>query len=168
VPFKFVWPTPSGANQGFQLLAQVDANNIVTERSEGNNVAFSPVTVAPAFVDLSGSLGTIPTTLVAGQRVRLPFTIQNNGNVPAKGAMTVRLLASSDDVLDTNDTEIISLPKKISLRPGKPRLLPLSFTMPSTLASGNYRLIVQIDSANTIVESNDTNNNAVSGTAFSV
>ena len=163
VPFKFVWPTPGGSTTGFQLLAAADTTNVVPERSEQNNVASSPVTVAPPFFDLSGSLGAIPTSLAAGQRVKLPFTIQNNGNVPAKGAITIRLLASGDDVLGTNDTEIITLPKKISLKPGKPRLLPLSFVMPSTVAAGTYRLLVHIDSGNAINETNEVNNIVSSG-----
>ena len=126
------------------MLAAADTTNVVQERSEANNVASSPVTVAPPFIDLSGGLGAVPTPLAAGQRVRVPLTLQNNGNVPAKASITLRILASGNDVLDTNDTELITLPKRISLKPGKPRTLPLSFVMPSGLAAGDYRLLVPV------------------------
>ena len=79
-----------------------------------------------------------------------------------------KLLASSDDVLGSGDTELITLTKRISLRPGKPRLMPLSFVVPSGVAAGTYRLLVQIDSANAIAESNETNNVVASATAFTV
>lgn len=167
--FKFLWPTTSGPNTGFQLLAVADTTNVIPERSEQNNIAASPVTVAPPFVDLSGSLGAIPGTLAAGQRVRrLPFTIQNNGNVPVRGAAILRILASTDDIVDGNDVELAVLPRRLSLRPGRPRLMPLSFIVPSTLTTGTYRLLVQIDSAGTIGESNETNNVVTSGTTFTV
>ena len=168
VAFRYIWPTNSGPNQAFQLLAVADSTNVVAERSEQNNIAFAPVTVAPPFVDLSGGLGPIPTSLVAGQRVRLPFTIQNNGNVPARGAISLKLLASGDELLGSNDTEIITLIKRVSLRPGRPRLMPLSFVMPSTVPAGTYRLLVQIDSAEIVNESNETNNVVASEGTFTV
>jgi Tol biopolymer transport system component len=168
VAFKFLWPTPSGSNTGFQLLAAADTTNVIPERSEENNVAASPVTLAPPFVDLSGSLGAIPATLAAGQRVRLPFTIQNNGNVPAKGTISLKLLASADDEAGTGDSEIVTLIKRINLRPGKPKLLPLSFVMPSTIAAGDYKLLVQIDSGSAITETNEVNNVVASEKTFHV
>jgi Tol biopolymer transport system component len=167
VAFKFLWPRPGGTNTGFQLLAAADTTNVVPERSEQNNVVASPVTVADPFVDLGGSLGAVPTSLVAGQRVTLPFTIQNNGNIPAKGTISLKLLASADDELG-GDTEIVTLIKKINLRPGKPRLLPLSFVVPSTIATGSYNLLVQIDSAGAIAETNEVNNVVVGSSTFSI
>ena len=168
VAFKFIWPQPSGTNTGFQLLAAADTTNVIPERSEQNNVVASPVTVAPPFVDLSGSVGAVPTSLVAGQRVRLPFTIQNNGNVPSKGTISLKLLASSDDEAGTGDSEIVTLIKRINLRPGKPKLMPLTFVVPSTIPAGTYNLLVQIDSGNAITESNDVNNTAVGSPPFTI
>ena len=125
--------------------------------------------MAPPFIDLTGTLGAIPASLAAGQRTRVALSVLNSGNVPAVGNITYRVLASADDAVSGDDIELALLPKRLSLKPGaKPRNVPLAFQVPATLTAGTYRLLVQIDSASAIGESNETNNVAASGTTFTV
>ena len=167
--FKFNWPNPSGGSTGYQLLAHVDATNVLAERAESNNVAFTPVTVAPPFVDLTGTVGAIPASMVAGQRVRIPLSVLNSGNVPAVGTVTYRVLASTDGTLSSNDIELASLPKRLALKPTpRPRNVPLAFAVPTTLTAGTYNLLVQINYTGAVAESNTTNNVAASTGTFTV
>jgi Tol biopolymer transport system component len=167
VAFKFVWPSPTGATTGYQLLAQADTTNVIPERNEDNNVGAAAVTVAPPFVDLTGTLAAIPATLAAGQKVKLTLNVANGGNVPALGTATYVVLASADDTASGDDFQLASLPKKLALKPGpKARKVPLTFAVPAGLAAGTYKILVQIGFTGTAPEPNATNNTAVSGTTF--
>ena len=161
---KYVYPAVA-ASQQFQVLAVADELGTIQESREQNNVGAQPVIVAPPFVDVALTTGAATTV---GPRWRVPVTLVNNGNVPAKGTMTFRVLASADNVLDAGDTEVVSLPKRLSLKPGKPRTMVLSFPRSTTLAAGNYFFVVQGNWGGTIADNNLANNTDVSDAAIPV
>jgi Tol biopolymer transport system component len=157
---KFVYPSVS-ASQQYQVLAVADETGTIVESREQNNVGSQPVIVAPPFVDIAATVGAVPAAAAAGQRMRVPVSLINNGNVTAKGPITFRILASADNVLDAGDTELISLPKVVSLKPGKARVVPLSFRMPA-VAAGTYYFIVQANWGGAIGDINTGNNTEAS------
>ena len=97
----------------------------------------------------------------------MPVSLINNGNVPAKGPITFRILASTDNVLSTNDTEVISLPRNVGLKPGRARVMPLTFRMPA-IAAGTYFFIVQANWGGAIGDVNTANNTDASDAAVTV
>jgi TolB protein len=153
---KYVYPTVS-ASQQYQLLAVADETGTILESREQNNVGSQPVLVAPPFVDIAATVGAVPAAAAAGQRMRVPVSLINNGNVTAKGPVTFRILASADNVLDSGDTEVLSLPKNVALKPGKARVMPLSFRMPA-VAAGTYFFVVQANWGGAVGDTNTANN----------
>ncbi|HZN65798.1 MAG TPA: CARDB domain-containing protein [Tepidisphaeraceae bacterium] len=156
VNFRFLYPTVPSAGT-YYLLVVPDAANAIAESRESNNAASAPVVVAPPFVDLRAQLAAVPATLVSGRRARVPFTLFNDGNVPAVGQVTYRLLASTDQTLGSGDVEVATVTRRLALRNGRSRVTPLSFLTP-TIAGGTYWLIVDVDYTGTVPETNDANN----------
>lgn len=140
---KGTFNTPAGG-PNYQLLAVADSTNTIAESREFNNTAATPVTVAPAFVDLATNVGAPRRpTAVAGRPFVLPVTIVNNGNVPAKGTATYVVVASTDDVLGNADDVLVTatpITRRLSVTNGKTKRVPLRFAAP-TLA-GSYRFFV--------------------------
>jgi subtilase family serine protease len=167
IPFAY----PSVADGTYNLVATVDSANAVTEADETNNIATSavPVAIALPVVDLVPTVGA-PTggAFTIGRRASVPVTIANNGNVPAGGTITIDLFASGDNLIDAGDFPLASVTRKIKVRNGASKVIRLSFVVPSGLAAGQYFVTTNVDSAGGIPESDETNNTAVSGSAFPV
>ena len=94
--------------------------------------------------------------------------VRNDGNIPASGLLSVSLRASADNVADTGDAPLITLTRRVRLRPNGPRLLNLRFLLPPGLAAGTYHLVAEIDSSGSFIESDETDNTAVSAGTFTV
>jgi hypothetical protein len=113
----------------------------------------------------AGSLqGALPAFVVGGARQKLKplvFTLANTGNAPATGAVTVRLLASADNVADPGDAVVVELPnRKLKLAPGKSKVFKLKPPAFPAVADGTYRLIAVADAGGTLPERMESNNAA--------
>ena len=170
VPLKFTYPgVPDGT---YNLVATVDSAGAVVESNDSNNTATTaaPVTIAAPFVDLTAEVGA-PTrgSLSIGRRGVVPVILTNAGNSTASGLVTMDLFASTDNVIGgVDDVLLTTVTKRIKLRNGKPRPIRVNFLVPTNLAAGSYFIATAVDTTNTIVESHDDNNTAVSGTPFQV
>lgn len=163
---KFIIPAIADGN--YFLLAETDFGKSILERSESNNVGSSAaaIPIAAPFLDLSASFGQAPTSLVAGQRVQITLMVRNDGNVPAKGVMPVRLLASLDGALSGDDSLLVSLPAvKVNVKQGATKAVKLKFTVPSGITAGSYFYIASIDNT-PLLDRNLSNNVAVSPGQF--
>jgi len=137
-------------------------------------VASALISVAPPAVatgpDLTAKVAT-PTGggVIAGAKGKTKVTITNGGTEIASGAIKIELLASTNSVLDGSAVAIGSFGvKKLKLKPGASMTVPVSFTWPTSLATGSYFTLVSADSTNVIGETNETNNVAASASAVSV
>ncbi len=162
-------PLPAGLAAGsYFLVASLDAANTIAESNKANNVAVSgkAVGIAPPFVDLSGTLGPRLPRAVAARPVSVLVKLNNVGNSPAVGAISVSLFASTDQTFDAGDVPLTKIPgQKINLKPGKSRSLSVRFARPAGLAAGNYFLIAVVNSDQTLTEKTAANNAAVGATA---
>jgi hypothetical protein len=159
VPFKaFKWP--SGVSGKFFLVANVNSTNAIVETTYADNIGASSkaVTVAPPFIDPQNIWGGTFKAPVAGKKESLTIQLKNNGNIAAKGAATVLVYASPDANI-ADGTQLVSIPTKVSLQPGKTGKANVSFTMP-TVAAGTYHLITVVTVANDTI----AGNNAVAST----
>jgi len=146
----------------------VDADGAVDELNENNNVALAadPADVIDPtlddFVDLVGAFRTVtlPSTSIPGDRGRVSLTVTNEGNVRARGRITVDIYASVDEVLSPDtDRLMVSVDDwRVNLRPYASRSLTRRVTIPSDLLPETYHWIAHIDRENAIAESNENNN----------
>jgi subtilase family serine protease len=167
VPVRFAYPDV--VEGGYYLLAYADSGSSTDERDESNNVAAgaAPVTIAPAFVDLSASFLSAAVN-PANRRGAATLLVRNAGNAPASGILTVALAASTDATADPADAATGAPGFRIKMKAGASKRIRLRFVPPATLAAGQYYLTATLDPNNGIGERDEANNTAVSANPFTV
>lgn len=146
---------PSSTATGiYYILAQADADSMVTETMETNNVkSGSSVTIGP---DLIVSSLTVPGVAGAGVSVTVTDTTKNQGAGGAPGSMTAFYL-SLNLSLDTSD---VSLGSRLvpPLNSGATSTASTTLTIPNGTATGTYYVLAKADADNTVAETSETNN----------
>jgi uncharacterized membrane protein len=129
------------------------------------------VKLAQPFVDLTPTVVSRPVgALTAGGKARMSLNVQNKGNVTINQNVTIKVTLSTDNVGDAADPEVISITKRLSIRAGATKAVPITFTFPTTVAAGTYFLVATIDPANAIAETTvgGESNNILSSESFSI
>jgi hypothetical protein len=111
---------------------------------------------------------TLPAQFSPGEKATVKFTLTNAGNFTATGAITNTLYLSLDNMLDSGDIPVTikgSL-AGAKLKLAKQKSMPLTgnFTVPAGTPLGDYVLLVDVNATNSLLESDTTNNTAVSPT----
>jgi membrane-associated phospholipid phosphatase len=111
-------------------------------------------------VDLVGQFGTVrvPDIRLANDGGQAQIIVSSQGFLPSNTPVTVRLYASTDGTLDSNDELLGSQTLNLNLFSGQSQVFNFKFDNPTVVAPGSYRLIAQIDANNAVVESNERNN----------
>jgi hypothetical protein len=99
--------------------------------------------------------------------VAIEFTLTNNGNVPAKGTITVDVILSTDQTA-ADGTIIDPVQLVVSLSAGKSKPNRISFKLPSTITAGSYYLIAVIDPTDSIGSDDKTSSTVVDATQMVV
>lgn len=164
---------PALAPGDYYLLAEIDADNDLTELVENNNLAVSSRTIEwqTTHRDLTGVIDTskVPKSVQygggkAGVLKKVPVTVTNAGNVGVFGTFVIDLYASADETLDVGtDTLLGSMTVSAKLKPGRSKSYKFSKIAVPDLPPGAYHLLADIDALNQVSESNELNNLAVSG-----
>ena len=141
---------PPGA---YHILAVADANMQIAETVETNNVGFTNGRIMNA-PDFRVSNVTIDNLAQPGQTIAVGADLQTAG-VPFSGAVAYRVYLSDDLRLDAGDVVVHDDTVNLS---GDRTPLAAQVTLPSTTLVRQWRVIVEIDSDNAIVEANDDNN----------
>ncbi|MDI1462228.1 discoidin domain-containing protein [Catellatospora sp. KI3] len=133
----------------FALSAKVDPSNTVIEKSEANNSAnaASPLTVtqAPGPDLLVTGIASTPANPAVGAAVSFTVSVKNRGIDPA-GASTTRVVVGST-TLNTSTGTIAA---------GATATVAITGTWTAT--SGGATITATADAANTVAETNETNN----------
>ncbi len=165
---------PSRMTTGeYYLIAQLDSANGIDEADETNNDAASLTTIdfeAP-FADLSGDVTAVSYAgrVLPGDAGTMDLTVTNDGNIAAAKKISVKVYASAtaergdDAVLMGAAYYTVDIPAD-----GGTTNLTVNMTAPSSLATGDYYLIAAIDATDSLAESDETNNDAVSAATISV
>jgi len=142
------------------VIAKANADGAVPEADSTNNTAFSlAITVGP---DLTVALDVPGTAAIVnpGDSVTLSDTTHNQNAVPAAASIT-RFYLSTDQALDAGDVVLASRSVP-AIGPSTQNTASTTITLPSNLAGGTYYIIAKADAAGTVLESDETNNVAVS------
>lgn len=95
--------------------------------------------------------------------------VKNQGNVLAKGKINIDVYASTDQILDHGVDVLLAskLNIPINLKKDKTKTVNINVAL-AGLAPGDYYFLAYIDSANTIAESDETNNLAATPAVLTV
>lgn len=143
------------AGQTLRLYAFIDPSGVFAESNEANNVS-TPVEIAfaPTVLDLGGSITTsrLSDDLIAGtsSRSSVRYTIANEGNqnLPrGAAAMIGAYLRPADAQDDSRDISLGGTKRESlsGLQSGRSRSRDFSLSIPSTIAPGEYRLVMKFD-----------------------
>ena len=135
------------------LLAKADADDVLFENQENNNVYLRTLTVGP---DLIVSALTLPAVAAPGATVAADYTLKNQGASQA-AASTLRFFWSANSALDGADTQLAQL--GIAAVDGAGTVSgQVTLTVPAGAATGTHYVIAEADSLKAISESSEINN----------
>ena len=145
---------PSNLSVGSHyLLAKADADDVLFENQENNNIYLRTLTIGP---DLIVSALTVPAVAAPGAAVTADYSVRNQGASQA-AASTLRFFWSANSALDATDTLLAQL-----------ALAPIdgagtasgqaTLTIPAGAATGTHYIIAEADSLKVISESSENNN----------
>ncbi len=176
VNLKFTSPTTLTTGS-YYLLADIVGGATITEQNTANNVlaTASAVTITQPFVDLTDSitLNSKTTTYTVGAKRQTPlkFTVvvTNNGNVPAKGPLAIKLYGSENQTLDAQDISLYTLPARaINIRAGKTKIYSVVLKPTVATPSGTFFGIAEINANSGVAESVTSNDSASTSSTFTI
>jgi subtilase family serine protease len=147
---------PSSLTPGhYFLLLKADALNMFAETDESNNIAFEPVELLPATMDIGfGNSYLNNYTLAAGALIRLNYYVQDLGNIPFPRTAPVSngFYLSADTVPSPSDPLLGGSVNTV------PTYTSQYLTIPAGLSPGSYQVILRTDTLNAFAESDEANN----------
>jgi hypothetical protein len=168
------------SNGSWRFYAVVDGSNQTVETNDTNNTS---ALVSGQFNfgvrDLAGQIisTTMPAQLVEGQKLSkspvIRYTYRNAGDYAlARGSsMSVRVFLRPISAIDSSLDIAVSSAKSESvsnMAAGVSRTRSLSLKVPTTVATGTYRLVLMLDQTMRIAELNEANNLLELGTFVTV
>ena len=158
--------TPLGS---YFLLACADDQSAVEEADEGNNcIASTGAIVTVARPDLvEQSVSNPPATKARRTSFKVTDTVQNLGAV-ASGASATRYYLSLDGMKSAGDTLLTGKRGIPSVAAGASHFGTITVTIPAATPPNTYFLLACADNANTVVETDETNNCTPSSTTMTV
>lgn len=166
----------SAADNGtYHVTATSNASQAVTNANNvpvaGGAIGAFTVTLLSAGPNLVASMTTkMPASVVAGTHSsgRATVTVTNAGTQLAKGTIVINVYASTTPSIPGGAPLLLTLTKKVNLKPGKHVSFGLPrFTWPANL-NGGYFLVANVNATQAIAETNYADNVAASATAVTV
>ncbi|HEX8515310.1 MAG TPA: CARDB domain-containing protein [Bacteroidia bacterium] len=150
----------------YYLLYIADYDHAIDETNESNNIKYFPLNIVPKNVDLLISAEqVIPATIAAGNNCIVSFSLANLGTTDvATDATEVFFYISKDTVYDQSDIEFYhpysSSAASVALNDSTVTHVSVIKTISTSVAPGNYFLLMLADQFNRVDESNHTNNSS--------
>lgn len=113
-------------------------------------------TVTAATRNLAGT-ALAPTTLKAGKKGKITLTLTNGGNVAISSPVVIDISGAPNGNLFAREA-IDTVTKKIVLKPGQTKKVFVSYDVPAGLAAGDYSIVADLDTANAVAETDETDN----------
>jgi len=170
--FTFKTVNLTGLNGQYTYRVIADSGAVVTESNEADNTVLNatPLTVAPAFVDLSipTSGHNLAANLTAGDEGVATLTITNLGNVDANGTVDITVLATKTGAGDVTIGQVLNY--SVKLKPGATtRTISVPVTVTGAL-DGTYTIKVNVapSTGSAIVDNNAANDIRATGADITV
>jgi sugar lactone lactonase YvrE len=147
------------------LILKTDNRDSVYEyTNEGNNFGSLAVNILPAPIyDLQISQLQLPSSLLLGQDVRIPYTITNSGTIPVSSTVKNAAYYSIDNQYSSaTDPVLATRNALLSLAPGA-SLIDTFDTKVKDVNAGNYFGVGRTNILNTLLETSYGNNTTVTG-----
>jgi hypothetical protein len=161
VKIKLAILPASLAAGSYFLVAEVTDVHDNSETAVSN----SAVALAPGFIDLTGSLGSVPSVLKPGKKTAATVTVINDGNIPAAGTLQVEFLARPVGTTGSADVPLATPSTRINLASHATKRLRFSIVVPATLTAGTSYVLVAVLNPNSILDDSNIANNTLVGTA---
>jgi Ca2+-binding RTX toxin-like protein len=148
---------PAGLKAGKYYVGLIaDHNGTITELDETNNTAIAGQITLGADLDVRVAPVLDIVWAGTGGTFELTYRLENRGNYAA-AASQAGIYLSTDSTITTAD-RLIAVEDVAALRAGGARNEGGTFTMPETVAGGNYYIGVIADHNNAVSESSESNN----------
>jgi subtilase family serine protease len=141
-------------NGTYYVIAKADADDVVTETQESNNVSARIITVG---VDLVVSALSVPSGGGAGATISVTDTVANQGGGSA-GASVMRAYLSTNTTLDVSDIALTGSRAVPALGGGESSTGTTAFGVPASVAPGTYYVIAKADADGAVSEATEDNN----------
>lgn len=148
--------TPPGY---YRVGAIIDTTNTVPEGVETNNIAIDSRLFLVG-LDVSVMIADVEST-GPNESILVPITVVNYG--AAVSSLSYELYLSSNTTRDAGDRLIGSGAQSIPAQPSTQ--IDVAAFIPADVIPGDYYFIAVVDPANTIIEADETNNEATTQTA---
>jgi subtilase family serine protease len=146
---------PAGTATGsYYLLAKADADGMVPESQETNNVAARLIRIGG---DLTVSAMTSPSKAAAGATIAVSDTTANTGAGTVE-ASTTRFYLSANSLLDASDRLLAGGRAVPALTAGASSTGATSVAIPAEVVVGAYYLIAKADADDAAAETQENNN----------
>ncbi len=148
VSIKFNYP--SGLASGsYRLVGVANSTDAIAESNFTNNSSVSgAVTIAPAFVSLSGKIVKFPTSLARGKTGHVTVQIINAGNVASSGTLSVALVESPTPTA-AGGVPLVTLGKGAKIKPSGGKLnFTINFKAPANVTLGSQFIVAIINGNN--------------------
>ena len=137
------------------VIANADADAVVAETNEVNNIAYRSIYIGGDLVVASLSA---PSNV--GSTLAITDTTTNQGGAPV-GPSTTQFYVSLNSTLDAGDTKLEQTRSVPALLPGASHSGTTTVTMPAGLATGGYYLFAKADGTDSLTEAREQNNTLV-------
>jgi subtilase family serine protease len=141
------------ATDTWYIIAKADAEEIVTEISETNNISSRSIKIGP---DLTISSMSAPTTASAGQSIVVTETTKNVAGGITDPSLT-QLYLSANTTLDASDI-LIGSRTVPALAAGAGSSGSTTVTIPQGTAVGTWYIIGKADAGGVVIEISESNN----------
>ncbi|MCA9262275.1 MAG: hypothetical protein KDA60_00440 [Planctomycetales bacterium] len=153
----------------YYLLVETAVSTQVFDSDSLNNMAQGSIQLTvPDFPDLAVTNPSVVTgTAVPGATVQLEWTESNLSAVPVTSSRITRLFVSRDSQVGDDDL-VASVEYGDVMAAHGTETRSIGWTIPNHVADGPLFLVVQIDSTDEVIETNELNNVSIAGTAIDI
>ncbi|HVS71535.1 MAG TPA: CARDB domain-containing protein [Phycisphaerae bacterium] len=150
----------------YYVYIVTDFYSQLPELNRDNNISTNPVTITAPQVDLTVSIDSAPTTMVAGDTGSISYTVTNLGTADVVNrSIFIEVFLSPVDHYDPNTAIYLTgqIPDNLAAGKSISYTSDISFDLPADFdPNQTYYLVVNVDNGNEIPESNENNNEAAS------
>lgn len=162
---------PADKSGKYYLLVWANRYGTIHENDDGNNIKGKAVSIQLSpWPDLKGGSINVAGTATAGTTMHVSYTTTNNGQgtITGQSWRDDLVLSPTTSPDDPSRITLGSVTQQTVLAPGQNFATSADYTLPSTLPSGNYYVIISLNAGHDIFENTATANNQLVSTVVNV